>query len=392
MGMIYVVYGSLLGLDPDSVTDPPDHWEQGQLQAGGTEHNDRFGETLAVGNFDGDLWDDLAVGVPRENVAAGQVHIIYGTPLGLSLSGTHYVSQAGGVPDDGGANDSDTFGSALAAGNFDGDAYDDLAVGVPAETFWIGPSPITGAGGVNVFYGAAAGLNGIPSEEQFFSEQSHAQIPDDWEAGDAFGKALVAADFNDDGRDDLAIGIPGKNVGAALAAGKVLILKGSGSGLGPNNNQLWLQNSSGVDDTSESGDNFGIVLAAGKLNDDDFADLVIAATGEAEGAITNAGAVHILFGDGGSLVTATGSKLYTQNSPNVNDSCETTDKFGWALTIGDFNGDLRFDLAIGTPLEDAPTDSGIVQVIGHPELFLDSFESEDTSAWDETFIEDPPLP
>lgn len=390
-GMIYVVYGSeLLGLDPDSVLYPPDAWSQSNLQANASENLDRFGDTLAVGNFDGDLWDDLVIGTPRENAGAGRIDILYGTALGLSLSGTHWISQAGGLPEDGGEGDSDSFGSALAVGNFDGDAYDDVAVGAYAETFWVGGTPYTGAGGVNVFYGAPAGLNGVPSEEMFFSEQSHAQIPDNWEAGDSFGWALASADFNNDGKDDLAIGIPGKIVGADAQAGKVLILKGASGGLTAVGNQLWTQDSAGIDDESEPLDRFGQVLAVGELNGDQYADLVIGVTGESEGAISNAGAVHILFGESG-LLTATGSKLYTQNSPNVNDSCEATDKFGSALSVGDFNGDGRFDLVIGVPLEDAPTDSGIVQIIGHPEIFLDDFETEDLSAWSDVF-EDPPLP
>ena len=45
------------------------------------------------------------------------------------------------------------FGSSLAAGDFNGDGFGDLAVGVPSESE---VSPFAGA--VNVLYGSAAGL------------------------------------------------------------------------------------------------------------------------------------------------------------------------------------------------------------------------------------------
>jgi hypothetical protein len=53
------------------------------------------------------------------------------------------------------------------------------------------------------------------------------------EYGDYFGHSLAADDFNSDGRDDLAIGVPGVVVdGVNLAmAGEVDIIYGSTAGL-----------------------------------------------------------------------------------------------------------------------------------------------------------------
>jgi hypothetical protein len=88
------------------------------------------------GDFNGDGFDDLAVGAPLENVsginAAGAVSIIYGSRRGLSASGNQFWHEnVSGV--DGAAANDDRFGIALAAGDFNGDGFDDLAIGVPGN-------------------------------------------------------------------------------------------------------------------------------------------------------------------------------------------------------------------------------------------------------------------
>ena len=46
------------------------------------------------------------------------------------------------------------------------------------------------------------------------------------EAGDLFGSALAAGDFNNDGFADLAVGAPGEDVGGVIGAGAVNVLYG----------------------------------------------------------------------------------------------------------------------------------------------------------------------
>ena len=57
------------------------------------------------------------------------------------------------------AEPADQFGSSLASGSFDDDAFADLAVGVPNEAF----DGISSAGVVQVFYGSAAGPGVLPT-------------------------------------------------------------------------------------------------------------------------------------------------------------------------------------------------------------------------------------
>jgi hypothetical protein len=77
----------------------------------------------------------------------------------------------------------------------------------------------------------------------------------------------------------------------------------------------------------EAGDEFGEQLASGDFNHDGFAELAAAAPTEDVGTVQQAGAVSVLPGSAGGL-TASGGRLFTQNSPGVPGTAETFDLFG----------------------------------------------------------------
>jgi hypothetical protein len=176
---------------------------------------------------------------------------------------------------------------------------------------------------------------------------------DQAEPQDNFGRALGAGNFGRTSEDDLAIGVA-EDVGGATHAGAVQVVYGSISGLSQNGNQLWSEDSPGVNsDGAETGDEFGVALgglAAADFGKDSRADLAIPAFREDVGAISDAGAVVILYGGSGGL-SAAGSQFWIQGANGLRDQAEANDDFGISVAAGNFGKSAKSDLAIGAPGE-----------------------------------------
>ena len=193
----------------------------------GAEPYDRFGWSLAAGDFDANGHDDLAVGAPFETVGklaeAGEVDVFGGAPGGLPDGGTDQLVQlqAGGVIEAG-----DWFGFSLAAGDYDGDGWADLAVGAPHE--WVGAA--VAAGAVSV----VRGDDGMVAETGTILTQGAGTIPDTSESRDRFGTSVATIGLLGD--QDLIIGVPGEGGPSTLpdtSAGAVVLTVAGGQTHGP---------------------------------------------------------------------------------------------------------------------------------------------------------------
>jgi hypothetical protein len=188
--------------------------------------------------------------------------------------------------------------------------------------------------------------------------------PGDCGQGDIFGRALAVGDFDDDGYDDLAVGVPGETEGGDQNAGAVHVYYGSPGGLRTAGEQIFHQDVAGIAGVTEPGDLFGTSLAVGDFDLDGFDDLAIGIEGEDLGDLESAGAVAVLFGSASGLVTA-GSLALTQDDlpAGSGESAEAYDEFGGALASNGGSG-----LAVGAPGEDflLPTEqgAGLVHIFG----------------------------
>jgi hypothetical protein len=313
----------------------------------------------APADFNGDGCADLVIGIPNQAISgqlgAGAFQVLYGTPAGLSAENNQLWHQA--VPGVAGAGEEfDYLGSALAAGDFNGDGFTDVAAGAQGEAVGAEAS----AGAVNVLYGSTAGI-AVTANQQWHQDVN--EVLGIVDEGDLLGSALVAGDFDGNGYDDLAMGAAGEWVNGA-GAGAINVLYGSAAGLTTAGNQFWYPGAGGLIGQSTAEAAFGDSLAAGDFNGDGYADLAVGARHETVNGQFAAGAVYLLYG-GADGLSAAGSQRWDQASPDVFGSVEEDDNFGAALAAGDFDGDDYTDLAIGSSAEtfEGVDFAGVVHVL-----------------------------
>jgi hypothetical protein len=317
-GAINVLYGRGIGLIGGGSRF---FHEDSPGVAGITEDEELFGHHLVAGRFGMDRAADLAVGIPFEDRAGnpdtGAVHVFYGDASdGITASGDRVLHQGTpGVPGDGLQGD-DLTGWVLAAGDFDGNGFDELAVGAPGE----GVAGANGAGAVIVFQGRAGGFGAAGS----FWHQGSTGIQEVPEGRDSFGSSLAAGNFGGTGRADLAIGVPDEEVSGMASAGAVAILYGSAVGLTASGNVLFHQDFGGINDAAEEDDRFGQSLAVGDFNDTGTIDLAVGIPQEDIGT-TEGGAFAALYGSPTGL-TDINDQFIAQTS--VGGVAESGDEFG----------------------------------------------------------------
>ncbi|MFI6290231.1 FG-GAP and VCBS repeat-containing protein [Nonomuraea sp. NPDC050790] len=262
-----------------------------------------------LADFDDDGRADLAVAAPYTGARAGSVSVLYGSGRKATLRQDD--------PETG-----DSFGSALAVGDFDGDRCADLAVGVSEEFAGKARPGADGDGVVQVFRG---GPDGLVAWRRLALGKPR---------GDRYGAALAAGDLDGDGDDELAVGAPGLGAGGGVV---VHFLKKRGP-------YQITQQSRWVGQQGRVTDQWGAALTTGDFDGDGRAELVVGAP--ADSVTTD--------GQGSATVIDTVRRhatQITQDSPGIKGSSEKWDAFGASLTTGDFNADGRADLAIGAPGE-----------------------------------------
>lgn len=234
----------------------------------------------------------------------------------------------------------DRFGAAIATGDFDNDGYDDVAVGIPGHDI----GGVTDAGMVLVYKGTNDRL-------VYWRTLGQTLVGGQNEAGDQFGDTLAVGDFNGDGLDDLAVGAPREDVlsnGVNVPnSGAVFLFLGSTDG--PVADRILTQIDVGA--TDESGDLFGIALAAGPIakltssSGKPIDQLAIGTMNERiiEGSSNvRSGAVFIYHRLAAGAPIAAATRLVQPLAMRT-----ATDELGSAIAVRDIDGEGHADLVIG---------------------------------------------
>lgn len=312
---------------------------------------ERFGATLASGDFDRDGYADLAIGAPGKGGRTGSVVIAFGAGRGLSGE----TATLGKPPSTKG------FGAGLAVGDFDRDGYHDLAVAsfsavwvtyghdgvrsgraewrpVLPETADVGPlaaGDVTGDGFADlavvyseddpadegtgvVFRGSRTGL----------SDRVEGTFPG-WGVG-----AVAVGDVDGDGHGDVIAG--NSHADAEDPGGQIYVSRGSATGLA-GEHTLWTRGSPGMPPgRPEAVDGFGDAVAAGDVDGDGYADVAVGAGGQV-------GAAFLLYG-GRDGLSAKGAQVFGPESAGR--PAESAQGFGREVALTDLDGDGRAELAV----------------------------------------------
>ena len=343
----------------------------------GQAAGEQFGFSVGtLGDFNGDGYDDVIVGEPAHDFPgpitdAGAALLYFGGPGADEVRDVFF----------GGNVANDRLGTSVgAAGDFNGDGYDDAVIGAygsdvggaeAGQAFIaLGPTgssqvTITGAAGdqLGVSVGTAGDVNGdgfadvIVGANQtgpggstvgvariYFGGSTPNSVADvtlvGGAAGDFFGSSVgTAGDVNGDGYADVIVAAHGNDAGG-LDAGRAYVCFG-----GPTMDTV----ADVVLTGAAAGDRFGVsVGTAGDVNGDGFSDVIVGADLNDAGGLS-AGRAYVYYG--GAAMDAVADLILT--------GAAASDQFGNSVaTAGDVNGDGYADFMVGAYLNDAVYTNG----------------------------------
>jgi len=333
-GQASVIYGgpSLPNLDANNLIPASNGFTISSANS-----NSHLGCSVSkAGKVNGDVYDDVVVGISNLNSNRGAAIVVYGgststrssiqvtgsaATLSVLNSGFSILGNAAG----------DAFGLSVSnIGDINGDGYDDILVGAAQKA--------SQKGAAYVIYGSQSPTNIDLSSYTLVPASTGFTILGNT-AGDFFGGSVSSAgDVNGDGIPDIIVGAYDKdsNKGAAY----IIYGRQSPADIDLSSETLLPATTGFVVKGSAANDQLGFsVNSVGDLNNDGFGDVIIGAPGQ--------GAVHVIYGGGFSDIDLSSVTLDpAKNGFTIAGS--SSGKFGFSVSSGDFDNDGKIELFVGT--------------------------------------------
>ena len=312
---------------------------------------DVIASVSGAGDINGDGFGDVVIGVTSSDPAldgnAGRAYIVFGKSAGTAVNLATIAATGSGFVVNGNADDLFS-GRVAAAGDVNGDGTGDVLVGPWNDT------TVT-AGSVYLVFGKRtptpldlATIDAGGSGSGGFVINGSIDMSD--------GSVAAVGDVNGDGLADLMIGLPHDGTTASGAeAGRSYVIFGKSSATAVNLTTIAAGSGGFVITGEQPGDLSGwSVAAAGDVNGDGLADMIIGAPGAVPDAGIDAGISYVVFGRSATTAVnladvaladvALGKGGFAINSGNAGELSGSS-----VAAAGDLNGDGLADLLIGAP-------------------------------------------
>lgn len=261
----------------------------------GEASGDRFGSTVALGDADGDDYDDILIGAFladfNDRDDSGSVYLINGStsysPQNRSMTDPSYYTARFD-----GAESSDELGNpgaelgnptkSLAVGDVNGGGNPDLIIGAHKAQ--------SGAGSVYLISGEATLADTIDLD----SSSSYYARFDGASAGDRLGTSVALGNINNDGSQDMLLGAAWADQNFRDKSGSVYLIYGTSEAYATK--VMTLSASANYDlrfDGAAAGDKLGYSLAGGDINGDGKDDSIMGARSADNNAGIDSGSVYV---------------------------------------------------------------------------------------------------